>query len=229
MAKISGQTENFNFNPESLPIRFSANYAVTLPGMFTGIIEATGLVKEVLVNGSNRSFWIESAISSQLKEDQSVSHSGVCLTVEELRPGQHRVTAIDETLKKTNLGHWQEGTLVNLERCLQMNGRLDGHLVQGHTDSTATCLKREEKDGSWEFEFEFPSAFAGLVIEKGSVSINGISLTAFKVKKKKLRVAVIPYTYSHTNISQVYPGDTVNIEFDMVGKYIISYLQHQKS
>lgn len=192
--------------------------------MFTGIVEITGAVKKVISNGSNKTFWIESPLSSQLKVDQSVSHSGVCLTVEEIAGNRHRVTAIDETLQKTNLACWNEGTTVNLERCLQLNDRLDGHLVQGHADATGICIKRKEKKGSWEFEFEFPKKFAGLVIEKGSVCVNGISLTAFDVKKKSFRVAIIPYTFEHTNIREVQPGDTVNLEFDMIGKYLLRRL-----
>jgi riboflavin synthase len=193
--------------------------------MFTGIVEKIGLVKEVIATGSNRSFWIESPVSSSLKTDQSVSHNGVCLTVEEVKGGCHRVTAIDETLQKTNLGYWQAGTLVNLERCLQLNDRLDGHLVQGHVDATGTCNKVKEKDGSWEFEISFPAKFSSLVIEKGSVCLNGISLTAFNVKKKKFTVAIIPYTYNNTNIKELKKGDTVNIEFDIIGKYILKKIK----
>lgn len=196
--------------------------------MFTGIVESIGKVKEVIASGSNKSFWIESPISTQLKVDQSVSHGGVCLTVEEVRENRHRVTAIDETFKKTNLGGWQTGTLVNLERCLQVNGRLDGHLVQGHVDATATCTRVKEKDGSREYEFEFPGKFSSLIVEKGSVCIDGISLTAFGVKKKRFRVAIIPYTFEHTNAQEWKEGSEVNIEFDMMGKYIIKYLQHLK-
>jgi riboflavin synthase len=188
--------------------------------MFTGIIETIGEVKEVVFNGSNRTFWVESTLTGDLKIDQSISHSGVCLTVEEIRDGQHRVTAIDETIQKTNTGDWKAGTLINLERCLQVNSRLDGHFVQGHVDCTAKCVSREEKDGSFEFVFEYPKKFAELLIEKGSVSINGISLTVFGLKKKSFRVAVIPYTFEHTNIKSVNKGSVVNIEFDMIGKYI---------
>lgn len=192
--------------------------------MFTGIIETTGIVKQVISNGSNKIFRVESSISSQLKADQSVSHSGVCLTVEEVKENAHRITAIDETLQKTNLGNWKEGTLVNLERCLQLNDRLDGHLVQGHVDTTATCTKRKEKDGSWEFEFAFPKKFAELLIEKGSVCVNGISLTAFDVKRKSFRVAVVPFTFEHTNINEVQEGNSVNLEFDLIGKYLLRRL-----
>jgi riboflavin synthase len=192
--------------------------------MFTGIIETTGIIKQVSLNGSNRIFWVESSISSKLKADQSVSHSGVCLTVVEVSENTHRVTAIDETLQKTNLGNWKEGTLVNLERCLQLNDRLDGHLVQGHVDTTATCTKRKEKAGSWKFEFAFPKKFAELVIEKGSVSVNGISLTAFGVNRKSFTVAIVPFTFEHTNIKEIREGDSVNIEFDLIGKYLLRRL-----
>jgi riboflavin synthase len=188
--------------------------------MFTGIIESMGVVKEVIFNGSNKTFWISSPLSDQFKVDQSISHSGVCLTVEEIKNPLYRVTAIDETLKKTTIGSWAIGTAVNIERCLQLNGRLDGHFVQGHVDTTGTCVSRTEKDGSWEFIIEFPKAFAPLVIEKGSICINGISLTAFNVGPSSLTVAIIPYTFEHTNINTVQKGTPVNLEFDMIGKYI---------
>ena len=197
--------------------------------MFTGIIEDMGRVKEVITNGSNQTFWIESALSATFKVDQSVSHNGVCLTVEEIKNGQHRVTAIEETLQKTTLGDWTAGTLVNIERCLPMNGRLDGHFVQGHVDSTGTCIARVEKDGSWEFEFRFPEAFAELVIEKGSICVNGISLTAFGVTKNSFTIAVIPYTFEHTNIKEIGTGNRVNLEFDMIGKYIQRKLHLEQS
>ncbi len=192
--------------------------------MFTGIIEALGRIHSIDTNGTNKTFWLESPISSQLKVDQSISHNGVCLTVEETNDNAHRVTAIAETLEKSNLGSWQPGDLVNLERCLTMNGRLDGHIVQGHVDTTAVCLDRTEIDGSWEFRFEFPKKFSNLVIEKGSISLNGISLTIFNVKRSKFDIAVIPYTFKHTNIQSVKPGDKVNLEFDMIGKYVTRFL-----
>jgi riboflavin synthase len=192
--------------------------------MFTGIIEALGRIHSIDTNGTNKTFWLESPISSQLKVDQSISHNGVCLTVEETNDNTHRVTAIAETLEKSNLGDWQPGDLVNLERCLVMNGHLDGHIVQGHVDTTAVCLDRKEIDGSWEFRFEFPKKFSNLVIEKGSISLNGISLTIFNVKKSKFDIAVIPYTFKHTNIQNVKPGDKVNLEFDMIGKYVTRFL-----
>lgn len=192
--------------------------------MFTGIIETTGIVKELIINGSNRTFWIESPLSQEFRADQSVSHNGVCLTVEEVQGSLHRVTAIDETLQKTDLRSWSTGSVVNLERSLVVNGRLDGHFVQGHVDATGICKHREEKNGSYEYEFEFPKKFAELVIEKGSVAVNGISLTAFDVKKKCFTVAIIPYTFEHTNIKKIQPGDTVNLEFDMIGKYLLRRL-----
>lgn len=188
--------------------------------MFTGIIEGTGKVVSVSENGTNRNFWIASPISHELKVDQSVSHNGVCLTVEAVQENTHCTTAIAETLVKTDLTNWTNGTEVNLERCMKMNGRLDGHIVQGHVDTTAVCTEKKEMKGSWLFTFQFPPVFAQLVIEKGSVAVNGISLTCFDVGKDRFTIAVIPYTFEHTNIKQVYAGSVVNIEFDMLGKYI---------
>jgi riboflavin synthase len=195
--------------------------------MFTGIIENTGIIKEILTNGTNKTFWVASPLWAELKIDQSLSHNGVCLTVEEVKEGMHRVTAIEETLSKTSLGSWQQGTAVNLERCMQINGRLDGHIVQGHVDTIAECTAIVEKDGSWEFTFSFPKDFGALVIEKGSISLNGISLTIFNVTKDSFMVAVIPYTFLHTNMNALQKGDHVNIEFDMIGKYVIRNLTLQ--
>jgi riboflavin synthase len=188
--------------------------------MFTGIIESTGTVKEVISRGSNRTFWLSCPLAKDFRVDQSVSHSGVCLTVEEIRDAAYRVTAIEETLLKTTIGSWETGTAVNIERSLLLGSRLDGHFVQGHVDTTGTCISQIEKKGSWEFDFEFPSAFSPLMIEKGSICVNGISLTAFNVTRNSFRVAIIPYTFEHTNISQVREGQQVNLEFDMIGKYI---------
>ena len=188
--------------------------------MFTGIIETTGIVTDIISTGTNKTFWIASPISADLKVDQSVAHSGVCLTVEKVENGQHQLTAIEETLHKTNLNTWKAGTFVNIERCLTMNGRLDGHIVQGHVDALATCLQVADKDGSWEYILSFDSKFASLVIEKGSIAINGTSLTVFNVTGNTFTVAIIPYTYEHTNIHQVTVGSRVNIEFDMIGKYV---------
>jgi riboflavin synthase len=192
--------------------------------MFTGIIEALGQVREVNHRGGNREFWVESPLSHELRVDQSLSHNGVCLTVDELGTGAHRVTAIEETLLKTTLGNWKPGELVNLERCLPVNGRLDGHFVQGHVDARGTCIERQEKDGSWEFRFQFPAEFAPLIIEKGSIAINGTSLTCFEVGLNEFRVAIIPYTFEHTNFSSLQISDLVNLEFDMLGKYMHRHL-----
>lgn len=188
--------------------------------MFTGIIEQTGIIKEVIISGSNKTFWIESQLSAQLKVDQSVSHSGVCLTVEEILNNRHRVTAIDETLQKSALAEWETGSLINLERSMLMNVRLDGHLVQGHVDATGVCTSVTVKEGSWEYEINYPEKFAALLIEKGSICLNGISLTVFNVTNNSFTVAIIPFTYEHTNLKTVIAGNKVNLEFDMVGKYL---------
>lgn len=188
--------------------------------MFTGIVETVGTVLEAFPLGSNMSFRIRSGISSELKPDQSVAHDGACLTVERVEGDTHRVTAIRETLSKTALGDWQPGRRVNLERSMVLGGRIDGHLVQGHVDTTGTCIARNAWDGSTELTFTFPEAFAHLVIEKGSICINGVSLTAFSVARDRLTVAIIPYTWDHTAISDVGVGTAVNLEFDMLGKYV---------
>jgi riboflavin synthase len=192
--------------------------------MFTGIVEATGIVQDIQPAGASRVFWIKSSLSPELKIDQSVSHDGACLTVEEISNDSYRVTAISETLKKSTLGSLTTGGVVNLERSLVINARLDGHFVQGHVDGVGVCRKVIEKEGSWEYEFSFPKKFAPLVIEKGSITVNGISLTAFEVGKKSFRVAIIPFTHEHTNIRFVKQETTVNLEFDMIGKYILRKL-----
>jgi len=192
--------------------------------MFTGIIETTGFIKNMAINGGNRSFWIESPVSQELRVDQSVSHNGICLTVEEMNVNSHKVTAIQETALKTNVNEWKIGDIINLERSLKLESRLDGHFVQGHVDTVATCIEINEKQGSWEYEFSFRKKFSELIIEKGSICVNGISLTAFNVRKKSFKVAVIPYTYEHTNIQTVQRGHLVNIEFDLIGKYILRKL-----
>jgi riboflavin synthase len=188
--------------------------------MFTGIIETMGTVKKVETKGTNKTFWIESGITNELKVDQSLAHNGVCLTVENIESGLYCVTAIKETLNKTNLENLEENDLVNLERCMLLNGRLDGHIVQGHVDTTATCINKKALAGSWEFVFAFDKKFAHLIIEKGSVTVNGTSLTCFNVTENSFTVAIIPYTFEHTNIKTVEAGSMVNIEFDMIGKYI---------
>ena len=193
--------------------------------MFTGIVENTGKILSLEKKGTNVSFWIESTLSNELKIDQSLSHDGVCLTVEAIDGNKHRVTAIEETLRKTNLASWSAGTEVNLERCMIMNGRLDGHIVQGHVDSTAICIEHQVLEGSWEYRFSFPDGFGHLVIEKGSIAVNGTSLTCFNVDQNHFSLAVIPYTYEHTSIHQVKTGSVVNIEFDILGKYVQRWMQ----
>jgi len=188
--------------------------------MFTGIIETLGEVKAIKTENTNIHFTISSAISNELKIDQSVAHNGVCLTVVSLSDNQHTVTAIDETLSKTSLGSLKVGNKVNLERCMQMNGRLDGHIVQGHVDQTAKCVKREELDGSWEYRFKYDSSLGNVTVEKGSVCVNGISLTVVNSQRDEFSVFIIPYTFEHTNLHEVEVGDTVNIEFDIIGKYV---------
>lgn len=188
--------------------------------MFTGIIETIGKVVAIEENGVCLDFVIQSAISSQLKIDQSVSHNGACLTVVELSDDTHRVTAVPETLVKTNLGQLQVGDVVNLERCTIVGGRLDGHIVSGHVDATGTCVQVLENQNSWVFTFHYLPSANALVVEKGSICINGISLTVFDVHDDVFSVAIIPYTYEHTNIHAVKAGSTVNLEFDIIGKYV---------
>lgn len=188
--------------------------------MFTGIIETLGEVKAIKTENTNIHFTISSAISNQLKIDQSVAHNGVCLTVVALSDDSHTVSAIDETLSKTSLRSLKVGSKVNLERCMQMNGRLDGHIVQGHVDQTAKCIKREELDGSWEYRFKYDSSLGNVTVEKGSVCVNGISLTVVNSQRDEFSVFIIPYTFEHTNLHEVEVGDTVNIEFDIIGKYV---------
>lgn len=189
--------------------------------MFTGIIECTGHVESVEVIGQNRQFMISSPISDELKIDQSVAHEGICLTVESVENGMHRVTAIDETIQKTNISSWKKGSYVNIERCMILGSRLDGHIVQGHVDATGTCIEKTTQEGSWIYVFSFPAAFASLIVEKGSICVNGTSLTAFNVTDTGFSVAIIPYTYEHTTIAQVTTGSIVNLEFDIIGKYIL--------
>jgi riboflavin synthase len=188
--------------------------------MFTGIIEQLGSIEAIEINNTNLTLTIQSALAVELKVDQSLSHNGVCLTVEEIIGDQYKVTAIDETLKKTTIGLWKKGDTINVERCLRFDGRLDGHIVQGHVDTVGTCKGYEEKNGSWEYIIEIDERFASLIIEKGSISLNGISLTIFNITHNTFTVAIIPYTYEHTNMHTLALGDKVNVEFDMVGKYV---------
>ena len=188
--------------------------------MFTGIIETMGTVSQIVEEGTNLHFTIASTLSNELKIDQSVAHNGVCLTVVSLTEDTYTVTAIQETLQKTNLQHLKINNKINLERCMQMNGRLDGHIVQGHVDQTAVCILREELDGSWEYRFKYQGEKGNVTVEKGSVCVNGISLTVVNSADDEFSVFIIPYTYEHTNLHEVTVGDTVNLEFDIIGKYV---------
>lgn len=188
--------------------------------MFTGIIEAIGIVEKLENESGNLHITVHSPISHELKIDQSVSHNGVCLTVVQCDAHQHTVTAIAETLRKTNLGNLKIGDELNLERCMVMNGRLDGHIVQGHVDQVAKCLSVVEENGSWVYQFEYEPSPQNIVVEKGSVCVNGISLTAFDVFDDVFKVAIIPYTFEHTNIKHISEESLVNIEFDIIGKYV---------
>ncbi|MDP4684371.1 MAG: riboflavin synthase [Crocinitomicaceae bacterium] len=190
--------------------------------MFTGIIEQLGIVKSIRKEDKNIHFTIEAPFTNELKIDQSVAHNGCCLTVVEIDQQHYVVTAIQETLDKTNLKDWTIGTKVNLERCMQMNGRLDGHIVQGHVDSIATCVNIEDQSGSWKYTFEYMTD--QVTVEKGSITINGTSLTVVDSLPKSFSVCIIPYTYEHTNFHQLKVGDSVNLEFDIIGKYVAKLL-----
>jgi riboflavin synthase len=188
--------------------------------MFTGIIESFGIVEAITEEGSNVHFDMKSEIAQELKIDQSLAHDGVCLTVVEVGGNSYRVTAIDETIRKTNLAGWRVGKKVNLERCMPANGRFDGHIVQGHVDQTGTVKRISDENGSWVFDLEFDQSTGNVTVEKGSITINGTSLTCFNSKPGGFSVAIIPYTFEHTNFHQLQVGDLVNLEFDIVGKYI---------
>jgi riboflavin synthase len=188
--------------------------------MFTGIIETIGRVLDLRKDQNNLHLVIESGISNELTIDQSVAHNGVCLTVVAMVDGTHTVTAVAETLNKSNLGKLKEGDLVNLERCMQMNGRLDGHIVQGHVDQTGICTEVNDRSGSWEYSFRYDPSQGNVTVEKGSICVNGISLTVVNSIENSFSVAIIPYTYEHTNMQHIKKGDTVNLEFDIIGKYV---------
>ena len=188
--------------------------------MFTGIIEAFGTLEKITREGSNVHFDLNSSIGSELKVDQSLAHDGVCLTVVDVSGSKYRVTAIDETLSKTNLAHWSVGKKVNLERCMPANGRFDGHIVQGHVDQVGVVKSITDQDGSWVFVIAYSDHQGNVTVEKGSITINGTSLTCFNSKPGEFTVAIIPYTFEHTNFHQLKVGDSVNLEFDIVGKYI---------
>ena len=188
--------------------------------MFTGIIECRGKVEELVFDKSNLVITISSPISKDLKVDQSVAHDGVCLTVTEVNGDKHKVVAITETLSKTNLGEWKIGSIINLERCVLMNGRLDGHLVQGHVDTTAVCTGIESMDGSWKFWFTHSENENNITVEKGSITVNGTSLTVVDSSDTKFSACIIPYTYENTGFNALAIGNKVNIEFDVIGKYV---------
>jgi riboflavin synthase len=193
--------------------------------MFTGIIETLGEIVSIEKKGGNLTFSIRSSISSELKIDQSVSHNGACLTVVEVADGVHKVTAIHETLEKTNLGSLKTGDRMNLERCLKLSDRLDGHMVQGHVDQAGRCTGRIEDNGSWLFTFEYDASAKNITVEKGSICVNGVSLTVVNSARNSFRVAIIPYTFQNTTFKTLQPGDTVNLEFDILGKYITRWLE----
>lgn len=192
--------------------------------MFTGIIETLGRVEAIKEEATNKHFTLRSAFTHELQIDQSVAHNGVCLTVVAIEGDKYTVTAIDETLKKTNLNNLKEGDVVNLERCMQANGRFDGHVVQGHVDQTGICESVTDENGSWIFTFSYDAGTGNVTVEKGSICVNGISLTVFDSQEDRFSVAIIPYTYEHTNLHSVKPGDTVNLEFDIIGKYVARLL-----
>ncbi|MCZ2100007.1 MAG: riboflavin synthase [Chitinophagales bacterium] len=196
--------------------------------MFSGIIESLGIVTDLRDEGSNRHITIQSSLSHEVYIDQSIAHNGVCLTVVAIKDDTYTVTAIDETLRKSNLGQLQVGQSVNLERALTAGQRLDGHFVQGHVDTTATCIGIEPQDGSWIFRFKTSQEFDNLLVEKGSICINGISLTLIDAAWDHFSIGVIPYTFEHTNLSKLKIQETVNLEFDILGKYIHKYLQNLK-
>jgi riboflavin synthase len=196
--------------------------------MFTGIIETLGSVQNIVQEGTNYHFTIASSISKDLKIDQSLAHNGVCLTVTACDAETHTVTAILETLNRTNLGAWRVGEEVNLERAMQVGARLDGHNVQGHVDAVGECCEVRDAEGSWYYRFAFPSEYKHLLIDKGSICINGTSLTVINPTETEFSVAIIPYTYEHTNFKHIRVGTQINLEFDIIGKYLARFMQHYK-
>jgi riboflavin synthase len=192
--------------------------------MFTGIIEAAGTVEDIQPNGSGMDLFISSDLSTALKIDQSLAHNGVCLTVVGITDRIYKVTAISETLQRTNIGMLKPGDRVNLERSMLMNGRIDGHMVQGHVDTTAACESIGSLSGSWLFGFAYPEQYDNLIVEKGSICVNGVSLTVVSSGKGQFSVAVIPYTFEHTNFNSLTEGSRVNLEFDIIGKYVLKAL-----
>lgn len=190
--------------------------------MFTGLIETVGTIMSIEPQGKNKLFVIASPLASDLHPDESVAHDGVCLTITDTSAQTHTVVAIEETLSRSTLAWKKTGDRINLERALQLQDRLGGHFVQGHVDTVGSCISKVFRDGSWEYEFSYPEKYTEWLIEKGSICVNGISLTCFHIQPGQFRVAIVPYTYQHTNIQWIEPGDRVNIEFDMLGKYVVS-------
>ena len=193
--------------------------------MFTGIIESLGVIKNIVKEGDNLHVTIESNFANELKIDQSVAHNGVCLTIVNIKGKEYTVTAIKETIEKSNFKHLKIGDLINLERAMILGARLDGHIVQGHVDQTATCTSVIEENGSWVFSFEYDSTYNNVTIEKGSITINGTSLTVVNSKKNSFSVAIIPYTYENTNFHTFEIGTVINLEFDVIGKYVARLLE----
>ncbi len=192
--------------------------------MFTGIIETLARVEKIENENSNINFTFSSKLTHELKIDQSVAHNGVCLTVVKIEENNYTVTAINETLKRTNLGTLIVGNHVNIERCMPANGRFDGHIVQGHVDTTAKCIKVNDLNGSWEFVFEHEKDKNFITVEKGSITINGVSLTVVESTNTTFSVHIIPYTFEHTNFHEIKPGSIINLEFDIIGKYVAKML-----
>jgi riboflavin synthase len=188
--------------------------------MFTGIIETLGTIQEIKKEKNNLHITVNAAITSELKIDQSVAHNGICLTVVAISNNSYSVTAIDETVKKTNIGSWSVNNKVNLERAMKLGDRLDGHIVQGHVDQIGTCIQAQETNGSWSYTFEYDESLNNLTIEKGSITVNGVSLTVVNSKRNQFSVAIIPYTHEHTNFNEFSVGTKVNLEFDVIGKYV---------
>ncbi len=188
--------------------------------MFTGIIETLGIVQEIKKDKDNVHITIDSSITDDLQIDQSVAHNGICMTVVAIDKNLYTVTAIGETIKKTNISYWQIGDSVNLERAMKLGDRLDGHIVQGHVDQVGTCIVAMETNGSWYYTFDYDGTFENITIEKGSITVNGVSLTVVDSRKNEFSVAIIPYTFEHTNFKNFKVGTKVNLEFDVIGKYV---------
>ncbi len=189
--------------------------------MFTGIVEALGRVEAIETAGSGTAFWLTCPFSAELRVDESVSHNGACLTVADKQDDRYKVVAVEETLARTNLGQWQVGSRINLERSMPASGRFDGHIVQGHVDALGKLESVDDRDGSWLLRFSYPPTYARLLVEKGSCCVNGVSLTVFGLQGNTFQVAIIPYTWAHTNLQDLAPGQPVNLEFDLVGKFLL--------